>query len=482
MQPGITAANIPFWRRLQMKFAVSYLALIALVLVLLNTYPVLVSEQMVFKAKQTSMQSQAAVIASTISVLEELTVEDGAQVMEMLDDSGLTRGIITDLTGLILYDTEEDSASGSRYALIQELVRALNGYDVFVSTYKNGAFRSSAAVPVVYRNATIGGVYIYDYDSEQGDFIVALQQNLFRISLVMLGITTVLSALFSGTLTRRISRLTSGIGRLSEGSYSTRVKVSGKDELATLAKAFNTMTQRLEATDEVRRRFVSDAAHELKTPLASIKLLTDSIVQSEDMDEATMREFVMDIGSEADRLTRITEKLLALTRMDYSGQGERTWVDLNQVVSSALHMLRPLAERQSISIYLEPEEGCILRSSADELHQVVFNLVENAIKYNRPGGDIRVATRREENRVLLSVEDTGIGIPEEDLPRIFDRFYRVDKARSREAGGAGLGLSIVRDTVVSNGGSIRAERRAEGGTVFTVLLPLMEKTEEVQQT
>lgn len=469
--------KIPLRSRLQLKFAISYLVLIVSVLALLNTYPIIVSQDMVFKAKQSSLQNQASVIASAVASPGLLTQEGVAQVMEMLDEGSLTRVMITDTEGLVLYDSASVGETAPRYLLVQELVRALNGQDVFSCNYSAGAFRSTAATPVLYRNAIIGGIYLYEYDSEQGDIISGLQQNLFRISLVLLALALLISALLSRTMTRRISKLIAGIAQLQKGEYNARVQVSGRDELATLATAFNDMTERLQTTDEIRRRFVSDASHELKTPLASIKLLTDSIVQNRDMDTDTIQEFVQDIGSEADRLTRITEKLLALTRLDNATDAPkpRSAVDLGDVLSDALHMLTPLADRQSISIHLQLEEGCIVRSSADELYQVLFNLVENAIKYNHPGGKIWLNARKHDRSVIITVEDTGIGIPPQDQDKIFDRFYRVDKARSREAGGTGLGLSIVRDTLVHNGGTIHVSNREEGGSIFTVTLPLMEQ-------
>ena len=465
------SGHIPLHRSVQMKFAVSYLLLIVSVLIVLNSYPIFTSQDLVFKAKQTSMQNQAAVIASTVSTLGDLTRDGVAQVMEMLDESNMTRVLVTDPDGLILYDTETVS-SVRRYAMMQEVGRALGGKDVFTSSYRDGAFRSTAAAPVQYRNATIGAVYIYEYDSEQGGIIVGLRQNLFRISAVLLALAVLLSLLLSRTMTRRISRMIAGIGKWADGAYSTRLQVAGQDELAELATAFNALTDRLEKTDEVRKRFVSDASHELKTPLASIKLLTDSINQNADMDEETIRDFVSDIGMEADRLTRITEKLLALTRMDNGSFAPRTEVDVKRVAENALHMLTPLANEQQIDLFPVLGGDCIVLSSADELYQVVFNLVENAVKYNRPGGAIWVNLQREGDNAVLTIADSGVGISAEDKEKIFDRFYRVDKARSRAAGGTGLGLSIVRDTVVSNGGTIAVTDRPGGGTIFTVSLPL----------
>jgi signal transduction histidine kinase len=470
--------HTPLRRSVQMKFAASYLALIISVLLLLNIYPVFTSQDLVFKTKQTSMQSQAAVIASTVASLEELTQDNVTQVMEMLDESGITRVMVTDPDGLILYDSEGTSTT-PQYALIQEISRALGGKDVFTSTYHDGAFRSTAAVPVQYRNSVIGAIYLYEYDNEQGGIIVGLRQNLFRISVILLGLAILLSLLLARTMTRRISQMTAGISKWADGAYDTRLKVAGQDELTELASTFNELTERLEKTDEVRKRFVSDASHELKTPLASIKLLTDSINQNPDMDEETIRDFVSDIGMEADRLTRITEKLLALTRMDNGSVAPRAPVNLKNVAEDALHMLAPLASEGEISIYPALAEDCVILSSADEMYQVLFNLVENGLKYNAHGGMVWVTLHQELDQAVLTVADTGIGIPDEDKAKIFDRFYRVDKARSREAGGTGLGLSIVRDTVVSNGGTIEVTDRPEGGTVFTVHFPL-QKEEEAQ--
>ncbi len=466
--------HTPLHRSIQIKFAISYLALILSVLMLLNIYPIFTSQDLVFKTKQTSMQNQAAVIASTVASLGELTQDGVTQVMEMLDESGITRVLVTDPDGLILYDTETPF-SGRRYAMLQEISRALNGKDVFTSSYRDGVFRSSAATPVQYRNAVIGAVYLYEYDSEQGGIIVGLRQNLLRISVVLVALAMLLSLLLARTMTRRISRMITGINQWGDGVYSTRLKVSGQDELTELATTFNELTERLEKTDAVRKRFVADASHELKTPLASIKLLTDSINQNADMDEETIRDFVADIGTEVDRLTRITEELLALTRMDNGKMVPHGKVNLAEVAKDALRMLMPIAEERGICIHSDLETKCNILSSSDEMYQVVFNLVENAIKYNVVNGAVWVTLHCESGCALLTVADSGIGIPDEDKEKIFDRFYRVDKARSREAGGTGLGLSIVRDTVASSSGTIRVSDRPEGGTIFQVRFPLLEK-------
>lgn len=474
--PSKSQGHVPLFHSLQMKFAVSYILLIAAVLLVMNTYPITASQNLVFNAKQTALQNEAAVIASNLAGLEVLTADGVGQIMEVIGDSNMNRVLVTDPKGQILYDSETGGSNSlGCYALFQEVVLALEGQDVFQSAFQSGAFRSGAATPVVYRNVTIGAVYLYEYDSQQGMLLLGLQNNLLRISIIICAAALLISVILARTMTRRVSGLLSAIQILREGEYSHRVKIKGKDELAQLADEYNQLTQRLQTTDEVRRRFVSDASHELKTPLASIRLLTDSILQSQEMDRETMRDFVADIGEEAGRLNRITEKLLALTRLDSGKTVLRERVELKDVAGDVLRMLTPLAESRGVTFETEYQPNCVVLGSEDDFYQILFNLVENAIKYNCPQGLVRILLGREENRVFLRVEDTGIGIPESEREKVFDRFYRVDKARSREAGGTGLGLSIVRDTVHLHGGWIGVGPRAGGGTWFQATFPAPEE-------
>ena len=472
---GTTAEKVPFWRSLQTKYALTYLVVIAAVLALLNTYPVLVSQKMVFQSKQTSLQSQAAVVASALAGPDALSQEGVSRVMEVLGDTGLSRVLVADSSGMVVYDTASASGAMGRNAMLGEVVSALKGNDVFRVDFAAGAFRSRAAVPVTYRGMTLGAVYVDEYDAEQGSFLLGVQQTLRTISLIIVFVAMTLSLFFSKALTRRITELLGAIRIVREGEYSHRVEVSGRDEMSQMAQEFNALTGRLQTTEEVRRRFVSDASHELKTPLASIRLLTDSILQNEAVDPDTVREFVGDIGEEAERLQRITEKLLTLTRLDAGTPVEAEAVPVEEVAQRVTHMLRPLARAVEVDLRVKLEEGLTVRATRDDLYQILFNLMENAVKYNLPGGEITLAGKGEEAWAVLTVEDTGVGIPEEDIDRIFDRFYRVDKARSRAAGGTGLGLSIVRDTARRHGGDVTAHRREGQGTCFTVRLPIQKE-------
>ena len=441
------------------------------VLVLLNTYPVLVSEDLVFKNKATALQNDVFAMSSLLSDMEKLTEENVAQALSGTEQASFSRVLVTDAAGEVLYDTRESGGAVGSYALMTEIVQALRGNDVAHSSFESGAFRTRAAAPVLFQNQIIGAVFAYEYDAEQATLLQSFQANLRRVSIGVAVTVLLLSLLLSRTLTRRISELLTAIRRVREGAYSHRAEVGGGDEIAQLATEFNAMTDRLQQTETVRRRFVSDASHELKTPLAAIRLLTDSILQAETMDEATAREFMTDIGAEAGRLSRITEDLLRLTRLDSDIVPEAEVVDMEELLRRVLRMMDFLALEKNIDLSYTVTGEALVLASNDEVQEILCNLVDNAIKYSRQGGFVQIDLTAEENEVVLTVADNGIGIPEEDISHIFERFYRVDKARSRSAGGTGLGLSIVHDIVRKRSGSITAAHRQGGGTVFTVRLP-----------
>ncbi len=438
---------------------------------LLNTYPLLVSEDLVFHSKVSTMQSSVWVMVSALSGLEELTEENVADAMTVAEETGLSRILVTDENGRILYDSRETDGAVNGYVLYTEVVQALEGNDASCCSYENGAFRSRAASPVLYQNQIIGAVYAYEYDTEQAVLLEGFQSNLLRISLVVGILVIGLSVLLSHALTSRIGELLRAIVLVRDGAYDHRAAVRGKDEIAQLSQAFNSMTDRLEQTEELRRRFVSDASHELKTPLAAIRLLTDSILQTEHIDPGTAREFVADIGQEAERLARITEDLLRLTRLDSGLPAAQTPAEVEPVFAQVLRMMELVAREKRVELVCVRSEACQVLATDDQLYQVIYNLVDNGVKYTPSGGRVETALNAEKGRVILTVADNGIGIPEEDLPRVFERFYRVDKARSRAAGGTGLGLAIVRDTVRRQGGSVTVENRPGGGALFTVSWP-----------
>ena len=465
---------------LQFKFSLSYILVIAAVLILLNSYPLLVSQNLMVSSNQANLRSTAKVIESALMGMGQLTEENVSAALNGLDETGATRIMVTDETGLVLYDTRQGDDAVGEYALYSVIVAALRGSDTFYCQYDGEAFLSRMAAPVVYHNQTVGAVYAYDYDTEQAALLKSFQSNLLTISVMIALLVAGLSITLSRMLTRQISGLLQAIRSVREGAYSHRADASGTDEIAQIAAEFNSLTDRLQTTEDARRRFVSDASHELKTPLAGIRLLTDSILQTDNMDPETTKEFVTDIGREAERLSRITENLLRLTRLDGGVVQAAYPVAIEPVMRRVERMLGVVAGEKGVAISGSASEDAVALATEDDVHQILYNLMENAIKYSAAeNGFVRAEASVQDGQVVITVTDNGIGIPDEDLPHIFDRFYRVDKMRSREVGGTGLGLSIVKDTIENRGGAIRAGHGADGvGTVFTVTLPLAQREEE----
>lgn len=454
-------------RSIRVKVIVFITALLLILLLLLNTYPLTASRDRVFEEKRNYLYSTAGTLASSLVYLDNPDRESIRDVLQLLDISGLERLLVTDNRGSVIYD------SGSGAQIYPEAIStALSGKSVFRSRFRQNAFESSFTMPMYDNGRIVGAVYIAEHDSERAETIMSMQSRISTLSLMIAGCALIVSVFFSKVLLGRIQELVRSMRIVAAGDYAHRIETRGQDELTELGEEFNILTERLETTEKQRRRFVSDASHELKTPLASIRLLSDSIVQSGNMDEETVREFVSDIGQEALRLQRTTEKLLELSRMDDKVQIVPEPVDLKQVAVDALVFLKPLADERHVRFRTELEDGCVIMATVDDMFHIVYNLVENAIKYNVEGGSVFLSTRTEGDSVKLTVEDTGIGIPEEDMFNIFSRFYRVDKARSREAGGSGLGLSIVHDAVQLHGGSIAVGANRPQGARFIVSFPI----------
>ena len=442
-----------------------------MVLLLLNIYCSEISQELFNKSKETSMIEKCQLAADEIAALEVINPSTVAGAVEEMVSLKVTRLIITDHNAFVLYDSL--NSEPGYYALFPEIIRAMDGNDVFYSQYHDGVIRSFAATPVVSYRTTLGCVYMTEYDTAQGILIKSLQRTVLRITLLLEFIVMLFALIFSKIYSRRISKIMSSMRIIQKGDYSHKVKLGGHDELTFLGDEFNDLTERLQTSEQKRSRFVSDASHELKTPLASIKLLTDSILQN-DMDMDTVREFVGDIGNEADRLTRTTGKLLSLTKVDVQTAEECEIINMAPTVDRVVRMLSAIAKENNIAIETDLVQDSPVLILEDDLYQIAFNLVENGIKYNVPGGKLTVRLMRQDDNAILQVADTGMGIPEDALGHIFERFYRVDKARSRATGGSGLGLAIVRAIVLRNRGEINVETTFGKGSVFTVSFPVFE--------
>lgn len=463
--------NTKYYVNINIKFLLSYLSILVIVIAVLNTYPIIISRDLVFRSKQTTLETQANQISTAIGVLDGLSQSSVISVMGMLDIDNFARVTIVNSDYDVLFQESNRDAhfeSGSD-SVIRD---SMSGNDSFRSRFTKGVFISSVAVPIVYEGRIVGCVYLYEYDEEEGAIIMALQGDIRKISIALTVFTVIMSVLYSTTFTGRITHILNAIKNVREGEYSYRIVVKGHDELSQLSREFNSLTDRLQVTDETRRRFVADASHELKTPLAAIRLLSDSIIETPNIDYETVKEFVTDIRDETERLARMTAQLLNLTKLDNNVATVRSSVDCSKVAERVIRTLKPIADNGKVTITSELSPECLILASEDDIYEVILNLAENAVKYNVEGGSVHITVTKDGSRTKISVSDTGVGIPERDMPYIFDRFYRVDKSRSREIGGTGLGLSIVKSTSERHGGEISVERNPEIGMTFSVIFPL----------
>ncbi len=459
----------------------SYVLLTGIVLIFLNIFCASISQRLFYRSKQTSMLEKAQLTANEIGNNQILSPEATKEAIERIGTTTGTRMIVTNTSGLVLYDTEAGGVVHEPvYALFPQVIRALEGYDIFTWHFDEGTMRSEAAVPITNHDTISGCVYIMEYDLQQGQMIHSLQKGIMTITIILEFGLLLFAIIYASRFSKRLKKIMSSMRVIQEGDYTHKVKLGGHDELAVLAEEFNDLTERLCTSENKRRQFVSDASHELKTPLASIKLLSDSILQY-DMDPDTVKEFVSDIGNEADRLNRMTTKLLALTKGENDpDEVEAEIIFMVPTIQRVVRMLSDIAKANQVTIHMDIQEDSPILIQEDDLYQITFNLVENGIKYNTPGGMLTVSLTRKDDNAILRVTDTGVGIPEDALGHVFERFYRVDKARSRQSGGSGLGLAIVRSMVQRNHGEIYVQSTVGEGTTFTVEFPRFD-TEEVEE-
>lgn len=371
------------------------------------------------------------------------------------------RVVIVDEFLRVTHDSAEKL--NGKYLIIPAL------YNAFLKgEFSKSAFEEYGLVSYAAAKSENGAVFVCRTDREAPMILQNVKTALLIITFIT-GIAVALVIVLGAYRTRK--RMKTIISGIAMDEKQGPIPIQGKDEIAELTKELNKLARQMQETEELRRTFVSDASHELRTPLSSIQLLVDSIIQTENIDMDTTREFMTDVSEQIDRLTRIAERLLLLTNLDGAKELSREPVDMKKVAESVIATLEQSATEAQVELNCSFAEDVIFKGTTDGAYQIIFNLVENAIKYNRPGGSVRVYVFKSDGVCNLIVDDNGIGIPESDFELIFERFYRVDKARSRDKGGSGLGLSIVSKIVGYFDGEIKVEPSVDGGTRFTVTFP-----------
>lgn len=295
------------------------------------------------------------------------------------------------------------------------------------------------------------------------------------IIIILIWIVVITVAVISQIfISRPFKKMAASIDNVKLGQFDRKLSCDGYTELREVGESIEHMMKRMKELDESRQEFVSNVSHELKTPITSIKVLADSLVMQENVPVEMYREFMTDIVAEIDRENSIITDLLTLVKLEKKTEALKIEkINVNEMVELVLKRLRPIAAKKNIELVFESFRPVSAEIDDVKMTMVVSNLVENAIKYNVLDGWVRVSLNADYQYFYLKVSDSGIGMPEESLSHIFERFYRVDKTRSRETGGTGLGLSITYNAIIMHKGDIKVYSREGEGTTFTIRIPLV---------
>ena len=476
------------------RFIMAYMVIMVVLLAFFNLSIMNLIEQSLVNRRVNELRVQVETVSANVA--PQFAAYDAAGVYAYVrreSEQNDARIVVADEDGIVQVDAFSQINATSLWQ--EEVVDVLQGSEFSYGFHREllsdqeekqqEQWLIYCVAPMIYDGARIG-VVLYSTSIQDVVDMLTLMSDKMQVNAVGIGALVIILSFFIATfMLNPIEDLTQAIETMSMERvvHPVAVETSGHSELARLAAAFNNMTQKLEATDQARNEFVSNASHELKTPLSSMKVLTESLLHSEHFDESLTREFLQDIDNEIDRLSVLVSDLLLLTQMDkQSTVFHFEPVSLADVVERALKNLVPLAKGRDIVMDADINDECVVSGDAMRLFQMVTNLTDNAIKYTPKGGHVRVILNAYADEAVLRVRDNGIGIPADAVDHIFERFYRVDKARAREAGGTGLGLSIVYQIVDMHAGTIEVDSIEAKGTTFTVRLPLSRSQSEKEES
>lgn len=325
------------------------------------------------------------------------------------------------------------------------------------------------------KNTVTTGIMIVSASAASVSSLVKdMQDKALILEVISFILIAVAAYILSRLFTKPMKNLAMEIDKIQDGNLDVDLTNDWRySEVNQIANSISKVLKRLQALDQSRQEFVSNVSHELKTPITSIRVLADSLMCQENVPVELYREFMGDISDEIDRESKIINDLLELVRLDKSATKLHIeQVNINDLIEVILKRLRPIAKQRSIDVIFESFRPVVAEVDETKLSLAINNLVENAVKYNNDEGWVRVSLDADHKYFYVKVADSGVGIPEELKEHIFERFYRVDKARSRETGGTGLGLAITKNVIQLHHGAIKVDTKLGEGTVFTVRIPL----------
>ena len=442
------------------------------------------------KKNVTKIQSQAQLIVNqirTTGYLENPTIEFINTELVALGNAYSGRILITDSSLNVVKDTY--GIDEGKTILWENAISSLNGnsntfYDkknsvvivtvpIYSLTNETEASNSDNNALSLTPSKKVAGILIITHSIDD-----ILQDSIFIRNLI-LDITLIVSVLGIVVAIVMSNKFSNQIKKLGEYIHSVRETKKKTNyvpkylELKAALSEFEKFKEKTESLEQSRQEFVSNVSHELKTPLASVKVLADSLTSFPDAPIDMYKEFMTDITAEIDRETKIINDLLSLVKLDRKAAALNIeQISLNDMIESILKMLKPLAEKSGVDLVIESFRPVMCDADPVKLSLAIMNLVENGIKYNKKNGAVHVTLNSDKNYAYIRVEDTGIGMPKDALNHIFERFYRVDKSHSKEIGGTGLGLSIVKEIIALHGGEIKVSSIEDIGSVFDIRMPL----------
>jgi len=424
--------------------------------------------------KTETVQSKCIMVADRIkSSGFQFTSMNESLGIELEQFAGLMEGriMVIDQNFRIVKDTF--GIEDNRYLMTEDVLKVMAGHTGVLSN------REGQYIEIVYpiTDSTGGNVTGVICVISSCLDVIRMEQQMRSLyhSLVILFIAVglALSAIAAGLLTGQFKTLKKNVQYIADGHTDEQLKPYGYRELQELTGGFNDILVKAQTLEASRQEFVSNVSHELKTPMTSMKVLAESLLCMPDADVELYREFMEDIVAEIDRENIIISDLLDLVKMDKKvAKLNVEKLNMNELVDSIIKRLNPIAANRDIEIGFEPFRPVMAEVDQVKLTLAISNLIENGIKYNRDGGWVRVYLNADHKYFYLKVEDSGEGIDEKHQEHIFERFYRVDKARSRETGGTGLGLAITREVILLHKGAVKVHSVPGEGTTFSVRIPL----------
>lgn len=443
-------------------------------------------EQRAVNVKISDISTQLRILANHLITYHYLQDTSSEVINAELDQlSGLYDGRVLVINNDLRVVKDTYGISENKTIISEEVVRCIKGENTSRYDKNNGYVEMTIPITETVtleggkadteaKKEIVRGVMLVSASTDTiGATLEILSRKALLVEVIVILVIIMISILAAKGLFKPFEKITEALNQVQEGYTDDPISVTDCLETEHIGEAFNQVLGRMKMLDTSRQEFVSNVSHELRTPITSMKVLADSLISQKDAPIELYQEFMTDIAAEIDREDKIITDLLSLVKMDRTAADLNiSEVDIDALVELIMRRLRPIAQKRDVEVVYESVRPVTAAVDEVKLTLVISNLVENAVKYNKEHGWVRVRLDADHQYFTVEVADSGVGIPRDSLEHIYERFYRVDKSRSREIGGTGLGLAITRSAILMHRGTIKAESIEGEGTTFTIRIPL----------